>query len=49
MALAKSLKYVGKDLKWLKNKFTLYNVQTSDILLATVDGSDNLKIYLYEG
>ena len=44
-----SLKNEGKDLEWLQNKFTLYNVQTSDILLATVDGSDNLKIYLYEG
>ena len=44
-----SLKNVGKDLDWLQNKFTLYNVQTSDILLATVDDSDNLKIYLYEG
>jgi uncharacterized membrane protein YcaP (DUF421 family) len=44
-----SLETVGKDSDWLQNKFTLYNVQTSDILLATVDDSDNLKIYLYEG
>lgn len=44
-----SLKYVGKDSDWLQNKMTLYNVRASDILLATVDNSDNLKIYLYKG
>lgn len=44
-----SLKNVGKDMDWLQNKFTLYHVQASDILLATVDDNDNLKIYLYEG
>ena len=44
-----SLKNVGKDMDWLHNKFTLYHVQASDILLATVDDNDNLKIYLYEG
>lgn len=43
-----SLKSVGKDSEWLHNKFKLYNVTASDILLATVDGSDNLKIFLYE-
>jgi len=45
----KSLDIIGKDIEWLQNKMTLYNVQTSDILLATVDGNDNLKIYLYKG
>lgn len=43
-----SLKSASKDMDWLQNKLTLYNVQASDILLATVDGSDNFKIYLYE-
>jgi uncharacterized membrane protein YcaP (DUF421 family) len=44
-----SLGNVGKNMDWLENKFTLYHVQASDILLATVDGNDNLKIYLYKG
>jgi uncharacterized membrane protein YcaP (DUF421 family) len=44
-----SLKHAGKDIEWLQNKMTLYNVRTTDILLATVDSSDNLKIYLYKG
>ena len=44
-----SLKTLGKDSDWLQNKFTLYNVRSSEILLATVDDNDNLKIYLYEG
>lgn len=43
-----SLKNVGKDMDWLRGKLTLYNVQATDILLATVDGSDNFKIYRYE-
>ncbi|MFS0688401.1 YetF domain-containing protein [Sporosarcina sp. 179-K 8C2 HS] len=43
-----TLKSTSKDMDWLQNKLTLYNVRASDILLATVDGSDNFKIYLYE-
>lgn len=44
-----SLKKAGKDMEWLQSKLTLYNVKTSDILLATIDSSENFKIYLYEG
>ncbi|MCG7345469.1 DUF421 domain-containing protein [Sporosarcina sp. ACRSL] len=44
-----SLKSVGKDMKWLQTKFTHYNVQASDILLATVDDSDDVKIYRCKG
>lgn len=44
-----SLKTLGKDSDWLQNKFTLYNVRSSEVLLATVDDNDDLKIYLYEG
>lgn len=42
-----SLKIVGKDMDWLQNKMTLHNVLATDVLLATVDASDNFKIYLY--
>lgn len=44
-----SLKIVGKDMDWLQNKMTLHNVEVSAILLATIEGSDNLKIYMYKG
>ncbi|MFC5602521.1 DUF421 domain-containing protein [Sporosarcina koreensis] len=43
-----SLTSMGKDVEWLQTKFTINNVQTSDILLATVDDSDKVTIYLYE-
>lgn len=42
-----SLKIVGKDMDWLQNKMTLHDVRATDVLLATVDASDNFKIYLY--
>ena len=37
----------GKDNAWLENKFSIFNVDAHDILLATLDNSDDMKIYLY--
>lgn len=37
----------GKDHVWLDNKFSIFNVETQDILLATLDDHDDFKIYLY--
>ncbi|MFJ7934532.1 DUF421 domain-containing protein [Sporosarcina sp. NPDC096371] len=37
----------GKDQAWLENKFLIFNVEARDILLATLDDSDEMKIYLY--
>lgn len=43
------LKQIGKDERWLKNRIKLtYNVEAKDILLATIDDSDNIKIFLYK-
>ena len=39
---------LGKDIEWLKHKFSLYNVEAYNILLATLDDSDDMKIYLYD-
>lgn len=39
---------LGKDIDWLKNKFSIYNVDVHDILLATLDNFDEMKIYLYD-
>lgn len=42
------LRQLGKDEQWLLNKIkTTYNVNLSDILLATIDNNENLKIFLY--
>lgn len=43
-----TLKLVGKDLDWLQNRFINYNVKLPEVLLATVDSSENLRIYLYD-
>ena len=38
----------GKDNTWLENKFSIFNVKARDILLATIDNNDELKIYRYK-
>ncbi|WP_078411075.1 DUF421 domain-containing protein [Priestia abyssalis] len=43
------LSQTGKDEIWLKSKIkTTYNVDVEDILLATIDNNDNVKIFLYK-
>jgi uncharacterized membrane protein YcaP (DUF421 family) len=43
------LNQIGKDEMWLKNKIKItYNADVNDILLATIDNNDNLKIFLYK-
>ncbi|MFZ3579474.1 DUF421 domain-containing protein [Virgibacillus sp. DJP39] len=42
------LQKIGKDEQWLLNKLsTTYNANLNDILLATVDANESLKIFLY--
>jgi uncharacterized membrane protein YcaP (DUF421 family) len=42
------LRQLGKDKQWLLNRIkTTYNVELNDILLATIDNNENLKIFLY--
>lgn len=42
------LRQLGKDEQWLLNKIkTTYNVNLSDVLLATINNNEDLKIYLY--
>lgn len=42
------LRQLGKDEQWLLNKIkTTYNVNLNDILLATIENNEDLKIYLY--
>lgn len=42
------LRQLGKDEQWLLNKIkTSYNVNLSDILLATIENDEDLKIFLY--
>ena len=41
------LHQLGKDITWLKNQFSIYNVDANDILLATLDNFDEMKIYFY--
>lgn len=41
------LHQTGKDNKWLEHKFSIFNVKARDILLATIDNNDELKIYRY--
>ncbi|MGP7817335.1 DUF421 domain-containing protein [Niallia sp. 01092] len=44
----KQLDQMGKNEDWLKNKInTSCNSKINDILLATIDHEDNLKIFLY--
>lgn len=39
---------LGKDEQWLLNKLKIsHNVNLSDILLATIENNDDLKIFLY--
>ncbi|OMP66344.1 DUF421 domain-containing protein [Domibacillus epiphyticus] len=43
------LNKVGKDENWLKNKIQVtYEVDIKDILLATIDNSNNIKVFLYK-
>ena len=42
------LHQTGKDNTWLENKFSIFNVKAHDILLATIDNNDELKIYRYK-
>jgi uncharacterized membrane protein YcaP (DUF421 family) len=42
------LRRLGKDNLWLENKISILNVEIHDILLATLDDSDDMKIYLYD-
>ncbi|HZG59853.1 MAG TPA: DUF421 domain-containing protein [Anoxybacillus sp.] len=42
------LNQIGKDEMWLKNRIKItYNADIKDILLATIDDNDNIKIFLY--
>jgi len=41
------LQRMEKDMEWLQNKFSLHQVSVQDILLATIDHEENLKIYMY--
>jgi len=38
----------SKDTTWLNNKLMKMNVNIHDILLATIDTNDDLKMYLYK-
>ncbi|MEK4485543.1 DUF421 domain-containing protein [Psychrobacillus sp. FSL H8-0484] len=42
------LQQSGKDISWLENKTSILNVHIHDILLATVDEQDELKVYFYK-
>jgi len=43
------LKQIGKDEMWLKNTIKMtYNAEISDILLATIDPNDTIKIFWYD-
>lgn len=44
----KELNQIGKDEQWLLSKIkTTYNVKPNNILLATVDNHENIKVFLY--
>jgi uncharacterized membrane protein YcaP (DUF421 family) len=46
--LSEELHQTGKDESWLKNEIKhTYSVDIHDILLATIDNDDNVKICLY--
>jgi uncharacterized membrane protein YcaP (DUF421 family) len=43
------LNHSGKDKSWLKNKLlTTYNAEIKDILLATIDNTESMKIIWYK-
>ncbi|WP_260285525.1 DUF421 domain-containing protein [Peribacillus aracenensis] len=45
----KELNRGGKDEEWLKKEIeTTYNADVNDILLATLDNNDNLKVFFYK-
>lgn len=39
------LKEIGKDMNWLKKKITFTHTDIRDCVLATVDESEQVKIY----
>jgi uncharacterized membrane protein YcaP (DUF421 family) len=42
------LQQLGKDEQWILNKINnTYNVDVNDVLLATIDNNENLKVFLY--
>jgi uncharacterized membrane protein YcaP (DUF421 family) len=42
------LDQIGRDEMWLKNRIKIsYNADVRDILLATIDHNDNMKIHFY--
>ncbi|QTD41954.1 DUF421 domain-containing protein [Sporosarcina sp. Te-1] len=41
------LSQADKDMAWLDNKMTMLNVDTKDILVATLDNEGQFRIYLY--
>ena len=44
----KELERIGKDVSWLKNQIkNTYNLDTYEILLATIDENNNVKVCLY--
>lgn len=46
---SKELNRSGKDEEWLKKEIkTTYNADVKDILLATLDNNDNLKVFFYK-
>ncbi|MFD2444361.1 DUF421 domain-containing protein [Bacillus sp. CGMCC 1.16607] len=43
------LQTLGKDEQWLINKIKeLYNLKVDDVLLATLDQNENLKVFFYK-
>ncbi|QGQ46116.1 DUF421 domain-containing protein [Metabacillus sediminilitoris] len=43
------LEQLGKDEQWLLNKINnTYRVNINDVLLATIDKNENIKIFLYQ-
>jgi uncharacterized membrane protein YcaP (DUF421 family) len=43
------LQHLGKDETWILNKLkTTHNINVKDVLLATIDSNENLKIFLYK-
>jgi uncharacterized membrane protein YcaP (DUF421 family) len=38
----------GKTITWIENKLAIMNLDLHDILLATVDKTDDFKVYFYE-
>ena len=44
----KELDRIGKDANWLQNQIkNTYNLHIHEILLATIDDNNNVKVYLY--